>query len=138
MKHRNIHGDWEMFFSDRMLQSELIGSFNKEGGQAWFKEMKERVLTSPDRDERPWATLINARNWDMASSDSWDTNNELANWMPEHNCVLFAVVLSKKIQEFAVEKGMENQKIMKLFFDYDEAHQACLDALFEAQNQPNK
>ncbi|MGF1741453.1 hypothetical protein L4C34_10305 [Vibrio profundum] len=135
MTQRNIHGLWHMRLEGRFLYSKVTGATNKEAAQAWFDEMRQTILSSPKSDSEPWVFLDDARDWGTAPADFWETTNEVVNWMSEHNCVFIASACSKKIQSFSWEKGLNNQNIAHLFFDYDEAHQVCLDALAKAQNK---
>lgn len=137
MTQRNIHGDWSMSFENRILLSKADGSFNQEANKAWLSEMKELVLSSPEGDSTPWVVLLDFQNWDIATLDSWESANEGAIWVMEHSGVSITFVFSKKLQQFAAEKGLIDQSIVKFLFNYDEAYQACLDKLAEARRQQN-
>lgn len=129
MTSRNIHGHWTMNFSAQTLYSKLTGPTNREAGDAWFEEMKQNILTSPNGDSLPWVSINDCRDWNMSSLDSWEANNTTVEWMYEHNCVLLTIVFSKKIHRYAFEKGLNDQHIVRFFYDYDEAYQACQDKL---------
>ena len=51
----------------------------------------------------------------MASMDAWDTNNQIIDWSVEHQCILVAAVLSKKLQEYAFTTGFRNQGVLQFF-----------------------
>lgn len=91
--------------------------------------MKKQLADTPEGETAHWAALIDGRHWDMASLDSWDSANETITWMAQNNCQLFAVVFEKKIQQFAIEQGLDAGSIMHPFFDYEEARQACLNTI---------
>ncbi|MGF1741742.1 hypothetical protein L4C34_11830 [Vibrio profundum] len=133
MKQRNIHGLWSMHFEGRVLYSEVTGATNKEAAQTWFDEMKQTIISSPESDITPWVYLLDCSKWIGTSLDSWETNNTIADWLFEHNCLFHAVVMPGRLQEFAVKTQMHNTSIIQVFFDYDKAHQACLDKLAQAQ-----
>ena len=130
---RNIHGSWKMSFNNRILTSEFTGPSNREGSEAWFEDLKNLILSSPDQDSSPWVMLNDVRDWQMASLDSWGTNNHIIDWMSKHQCALFAIVFSKKIQSFSVEKGINDKSIVQFFFDHEAAYQACREKLSDAQ-----
>ncbi|MGF1739992.1 hypothetical protein L4C34_02710 [Vibrio profundum] len=124
-----------MSFENRLLHSEITGASNKEAAQAWFEQMKGLVLSSPEGDTQPWVLLTDSREWGVASQDAWEAINELTDWMCEHNCVLSAVVFSNKIQHYSADQGLNEQQILRFFFDYDEAYQACISALSKARGK---
>ena len=64
--------------------------------------------------------------------------NDFVGWLSQHNCRSFSLVYSNHIQRFAADKGIINQDIMRIYFDYDEAYQTCLDKLAQAQKQQEK
>ncbi|MGF1743076.1 hypothetical protein L4C34_18820 [Vibrio profundum] len=123
------HGQWSMKFKGRVLYSTMVGATNGEANSAWAEEMKRQLANTPEGDTTHWAVLVDGRHWDMASLDSWDSANETITWMTEHNCLLFAVVFARKIQQFAIEQGLNEGNIMQPFFDYEEARQACLNTI---------
>ncbi|MGF1740574.1 hypothetical protein L4C34_05735 [Vibrio profundum] len=133
MPQRNVHGDWTMHFEKRMLFSKVIGETNYEAGLVWFDEMKTLVLSSPERDTTPWVYLLDCREWIGASKEAWESNNAITDWMVEHNCALTAVVLPGKLQAYAIETHISDMSIMQFYFDYDDAHQVCLDKMLEVQ-----
>ncbi|MGF1740965.1 hypothetical protein L4C34_07785 [Vibrio profundum] len=135
MVQRNIHGEWALRVEKQMLHAKVTGSTNKEACQVWAEEVKEIILSSLGGGAVPWVYLVDGRHWEMASSDSWEASNEFIEWISEHNCILCAFVLSKKIQRFALINGLENQSVFQVFFHYNEAYQACLDSLTEAQKR---
>ncbi|MGF1739958.1 hypothetical protein L4C34_02530 [Vibrio profundum] len=73
--------------------------------------------------------MIDFRDWGITSLDTWGDASDNIAWMSENQCILLVNVFSKKIQHFAMEKGIINKDIVQFFFDYDEAYQACLDKL---------
>ncbi|WP_428789327.1 hypothetical protein [Vibrio profundum] len=127
-----------MSFEKRILHSKVTGSTNKELSQAWYEDMKKHILSSSNKNTLPWVVLIDSRNWEMASQDIEEITNETINWAREHGCCLFCTVTSKKIQQFALNKEFGHQSIVTMSSDYDEAYQACLNKLSEAQNQHSK
>ncbi|MGF1741741.1 hypothetical protein L4C34_11825 [Vibrio profundum] len=138
MTQRNIHGNWTMNFENRILQSKITGSTNTELSQAWFEDMKCHLSSSEDNYMTPWVNLFDFRDWDLTTIDSFGNANDNIHWMSENNCILLAFVFSKKMQHFAMEKGLSNNGIVRFFFDYGEAYQACLDKLEGAQRQQDK
>lgn len=135
MIQRNIHGDFTMTFENRLLNVESWGATNRELGLAWFDCMQKCVESSPEKYTTPWAALNDCRQWDIASLDSWETYNEVVSWMSDHNCVLLSFLVNRKIQEFAINNGYKDKSILKVYFDYDEAYQACLNKLAEANRK---
>lgn len=129
MKRRNIHGDWTMSFEKRVLRSSVIGSTNQEASKAWLNELKHTVTSSAGGSVEPWVMLIDGSLWEMSPDEVWDTNNEFVAWVASNNCIFLAFVFSKKIQSFALEKGLDDNSIFSVYFDYDEANQACLEKL---------
>ena len=105
MPPRNIHGLWTISFEQRLILSEVSGPTNEEMSNAWFDEVKRKVESSPQGYIAPWAILHDCRNWDLASADSWGSVDVIVDWFSEHNCELFVIVFSKKIQHFAAEQG---------------------------------
>ncbi|MGF1743298.1 hypothetical protein L4C34_20075 [Vibrio profundum] len=69
------------------------------------------MLSSSDGNKKPWVYLLDGREWVGASLDAWETNNDLMIWFAENNCVLCAFVYSGKGQAFAVEKGIEDNRV---------------------------
>lgn len=133
MKAKNVHGLWTLTFENRLLYSKVDGAINSEASEIWFKEMNEMIRSSREGFDKPWVALIDARDWELAPPDFWEATNFLVNWMSEHNCLLYALIFSNKVQRFAVEQGFNNQPILQYFFDYDEAFQICLDKLKEVE-----
>lgn len=129
MTRRNIHGDWTMSFHNRILRSAVIGSTNQEASKAWLNELKAMVTSSAAGVSEPWVMLIDGSLWEMSPDEVWDTNNEFVAWVMSNNCIFLAFVLSKKIQSFALEKGLNDQSVINIYFDYDEANLACLAKL---------
>ena len=137
MTQRNTHGTWIMTFDNRMLHNEPTIALNEEGCYEWFEEMKDRVLSSSEGDTTPWVLLTDIREWEGASLEAWPVIDEITTWEKEHYCVFIAVVLKHELYRYTNEKHLNetNKSIIWLFGDYDEAYQACLDALTKAQNQ---
>ncbi|MGF1740288.1 hypothetical protein L4C34_04230 [Vibrio profundum] len=136
MAHRTPHGNWTMKFKGNLLHCWTSGSTNTEAALAWFEEMKRRVSERADKDA-PWAILIDCREWDICTPEQWDANNFIMTWQREHGSCFLAVVYSNKLQEYSAKIGLgdENSSYHVIFFDFDEAYQACLDKLTEAQSQ---
>ena len=114
------------------------GATNMEAAQAWFEEMQDNVLSYQGGEKLPWASIIDTRGWDMASMDMWEKNNTNLDWMYDNHCVLCSFVFSKKVQQFAAEKGFKKHPILEFFFDFDEAYKTCLEKLTEAQSELNR
>ncbi|MGF1741452.1 hypothetical protein L4C34_10300 [Vibrio profundum] len=119
-----------MSFENRVFLAKTIGSLNAEGCVAWLDEMKDKIQSSPEGDTTPWVLLTDSRDWEGGSSDSWANIDDILDWMFSHNCIFNAVVFSKKLLEWAGDKNLSN-RYYKVFYDYDEAYQACRDALTE-------
>ena len=68
----------------------------------------------------------------MAPSDTDNANVDAVNWCMTHNCVLLAIVVPSSLHKFSLEKGLQGIGVEQYFFDYAEAHQACLDKLSNA------
>ncbi|MGF1742982.1 hypothetical protein L4C34_18340 [Vibrio profundum] len=137
MTRRNVHGDWTVKFENRILYNEGHGAGNKEGAVTWLEEVEEMVLSSPESDKTPWVILSDIRDWEGFSLDAWGSLDDIQEWMLAHNCVFIAVLVSTKLMEFATTTNAKVQKFT-IYYDYDEAHQACLDKLAEAQSQHNQ
>ncbi|MGF1742981.1 hypothetical protein L4C34_18335 [Vibrio profundum] len=135
MTKRNVHGLWTISFEERILHTKVTGATNTETGQVWLEEMQELLFSSQGSDSLPWVVLNDCRHWDTCSLDAWDYYNEMITWMSEHHCIFYAFVFSNKIQGFAAEKWFDANDILNYFFDYEEAHQACLNALAKANNE---
>lgn len=86
---------------------------------------------------RPWVCLVDARDWKLSPQDAWRAANELTSWMYQNHCALMAIVLSNKMQQFSFDKELSHSDIL-FSFDYDEAHQSCLNALAGSKNQQDK
>lgn len=129
MSSMNIHGEWTQTFEKRVLHTKVTGSTNSEAVENWLEEAIKLVESSDTGTTKPWAVFNDARDWAMGSQDSWDASNTMVHVLEENNCRLFAVVFSKQIQKFAIENGFVNQGMVQLFTDYDEAYQACLEAV---------
>ncbi|MGF1741458.1 hypothetical protein L4C34_10330 [Vibrio profundum] len=132
MTQRNIHGDWTMSFEKRVVLAKTIGSINAEACVAWLDEMKDKIQSSPEGYTTPWVLLTDSRDWEGGSPESWANIDDILSWMFSHNCIFNAVVVNKKLQIWAGETNLNNQ-YYKVFYDYDEAYQTCLDKLAEAQ-----
>ena len=136
MTQRNIHGDWNIRFENRVMYSQVIGSTNNEMSLAMYKDIKRLMLSEENRIDIPWAALTDAREWNLATPDSWEASNDVITWMAENNCIFIAILVSKKVQKFASNDGFfDSNNIIRSFFDYDEANQACLDKLEEIRLQ---
>ena len=53
--------------------------------------------------------------------------NDTLEWLSTHNCISITAVFSNKLQKFAADTNLTQGGILHIFFDYDEAQQACLD-----------
>lgn len=115
MTKRNIHGDWTMNFEGRISRSTIMGSTNNEAAINWSKDVRNLVQSSEEGTNSPWLMLNDCRDWNMASMDAWDTNNQIIDWSVEHQCILVAAVLSKKLQEYAFTTGFRNQGVLQFF-----------------------
>ncbi|WP_159084342.1 hypothetical protein [Dongshaea marina] len=135
MAPRNIHGSWSMHFEGRLLYSEVIGPTNTEASFSYLEELKQTLFESSEGIQSPWVILHDGRQWEMSSADAKSANDAITDWCCENSCVLFAIVLSSKMQRFAADIVFKEQSILRFYFDYDEAYQACLDKLTDAQQQ---
>ncbi|MGF1741428.1 hypothetical protein L4C34_10180 [Vibrio profundum] len=133
MTKRNIHGDWTMSFEKRLFFSKIVGATNDEAAQSWFDEMIDIVMASEGGDRTPWVALVDGREWETASLDAMETNNELANWMFQHNCAQVITVYASRLQVFAAEKQLNRDGLIQFYFNYDEALQASFDKLSNLQ-----
>ncbi|MGF1741456.1 hypothetical protein L4C34_10320 [Vibrio profundum] len=133
MTPRNIHGDWKMHLEGRILYSKVVGGINEEATKAWFEEMKQCILSSTDGDTKPWVLLNDCTEFLGAALDSWEAINEVTDWECQHNCVLLATVISNKVQNYLMDTILNGQLALHVYFDYDEAYQACLEKLAEVQ-----
>ncbi|MGF1741927.1 hypothetical protein L4C34_12770 [Vibrio profundum] len=138
MTNRNIHGNWTMSFESRLLKTKVIGATNSEAAKSWLEEAKRLVLSSSEKDETPWVVWNDCREWGSTALDASEEHNHVIDWLSEHNCILYAVVFSKKFQQFSASSAFESQTITRYFFDGDEAYQACLDKLAIVHEQNNK
>lgn len=135
MTQRNIHGEWTMSFSDRLVRSTVSGATNKELSLAWLEDLKAHLSFSLERDLEPWVLLLDCREWVGASQDAWETNNRNTDWMADNHCIFEAIVLPGKMQLFAAETELNEQSIIHYFASYGDALQACIDQLTELQRQ---
>ncbi|MGF1741425.1 hypothetical protein L4C34_10165 [Vibrio profundum] len=127
---RNIHGNWATKFENRILFSKVDGSTNHEQSLAMFKDIQHQVLSAHPDGLEAWVALTDARDWGLATEDSWESTNRVIDWMREHQCVFLAVAFSKQLQTYAAEQGFVNEGgVIQYFYDYDEAYQACLNKL---------
>lgn len=131
MANRNIHGHWSMTFENRFLLSKSIGATNAEHSVAFLKELKKLVLSSPEGVTTPWILINDAREWEGLSLDAGEQNDKITEWVQQNNCIFFAVVMDNKLQKFTTDSALSNQTFT-VFFDYDEAYQACKDKLLQA------
>ncbi|MGF1743182.1 hypothetical protein L4C34_19410 [Vibrio profundum] len=127
-----------MSFENRIFYSEVIGASNDEAAKAWFKDMRQTIQKPIHGGTEPWVTLFDGRNWGTASPDAMENNSKSVVWMSKNNCLLCAIVLSKKLQQFSMSKQISNHTLVQFYFDYDEAYQACLDKLAAAQSPHHK
>lgn len=133
MKPRNIHGLWTIRFENRILYSQITGATNDEATQAWFAELQANVEASSEGYTTPWVILNDLTQWGTTTLDTWENANVIVDWFAEHKCVLSALVFSKKFQQFAMSSGLNDQSIIQYYFDYEQAHQACLKKLAEGK-----
>lgn len=122
-----------MSFKNRLFNSKIVGPTNNEAAQAWFDEMVDIIIASEDADRTPWVALVDGRDWETASLDALETNNELAKWMFQHNCAKVITVYASRLQVFAAEKQLNRDGLIQFYFNYDDALQACLTKLTETQ-----
>ena len=136
MANCNAHGEWVMTFENRILNNKPTVAANEEGCIEWFEELKHKVLSSSEGDTIPWVLLADLRNWEGLSIESWPIIDEVATWQREHNCVLIAVLPQHQLHKYTNEKYLNdgNKSILRNFYDYDEAYQACLDKLAESRH----
>lgn len=132
MAQRNIHGEWTMSFEHRIFKSKTTGAINAETCVAWLDDMKDKIFSYHDGVTTPWVHITDSRGWEGGSSDSWEGVDNINNWTLAHNCIFIASVIDKKLYQWAVEANLKNQNYT-VFSDYDEAYQACLDKLSEAE-----
>ncbi|MGF1739926.1 hypothetical protein L4C34_02370 [Vibrio profundum] len=130
MKRRNIHGESVIRCENHLIHSTVIGATNNEYSLTWFEEVVEHLESDQNNTIKPWVLLHDCRQWLGSSEDSWETNNRQTEWMLNNGCVLLAVVLSRKLQDFTLDSKIETSNYL-VFFDYDEAYQACLDKVEE-------
>ena len=70
MTQRNLHGDWTMIFENRIIQTDLTGSFNQEATVVYVNEIKEHVSSSPGGLALPWGVLQNCQHWESPRQPS--------------------------------------------------------------------
>ncbi|MGF1740202.1 hypothetical protein L4C34_03800 [Vibrio profundum] len=138
MTQRNIHGEWEIKFQERILITTVSGATNEEAAHVWFNEVKQCILESKHKKTTPWCFISDLRNWEMSPSEVWEPTNAVFSWAFDNQCIFWGFIFSKQIQKFALERGALSSDKFQFFFGYDEAYQACLDKLAEAKNQKGK
>ncbi|MGF1741457.1 hypothetical protein L4C34_10325 [Vibrio profundum] len=126
-----------MSFENRIFKSKTTGAINAEGCVAWLDDMKDKVLSSNEGDTTPWVHVTDARGWEGGTSDSWEAIDDITTWIYTHNCIFNASVIDKKMYQWAGETHLNN-KYYTVFYDYDEAYQACLHKLAEVHNEQDK
>ena len=131
MAGKNIHGHWDMTFENRILLSKSIGATDAEASVAFLKELQELVLSSPEGVTTPWVAISDSRNWGGLSLDAGEATDKITEWVQKNNCIFSAVVMSKKLQKFTTDTALSNQTFT-VFFDDDEAYQACKEKLLQA------
>ncbi|MGF1743052.1 hypothetical protein L4C34_18700 [Vibrio profundum] len=98
--------------------------------------MKCHVLNSEDKDLTPWVLLNDCRDWNTALPEASEVVEDTVAWMMVHNCILFSNVFSKKIHTFSADQLFNGQSIVRFSFDYETAHQDCLDVLSKTASNP--
>ncbi|WP_428719173.1 hypothetical protein [Undibacterium curvum] len=88
----NIHGQWQLDLIGDVLVRTFAGSFNQQGTEALFAEVKMKIPK-----DKPWAALAHGAMWEMSTQDALHSYSSMSEWAFANGCVCIAFILPSKL-----------------------------------------
>lgn len=112
------HGSYSLSITHKTIILKASGAWNYEMSVKFCKEFKQTVLPICDS---KWASLIDVREWDLATPEVWPPIDALNIWANEHNQVYEIVLYKNSLQKKLL---MDSQTLLEnvetKFFQDDE------------------
>jgi hypothetical protein len=105
----NPHGRWVVTRVGNVLVQTNAGHFNEEGVLGAFADMRAAMPTTG-----PWAVLVDARHWNMASERSLELIFDFRKLMFESGCTVNACVIPPGLRNEIHQKfsgGFSREKL---------------------------
>ena len=100
------HGSYELNLKNRVLVAKIIGAWNKEEGEDYFRELKSMTNNII---HQPWAMMVYLDKWELGTPGSDEVTLELIKWLAAHNLVVVAEVYSPSLlKKKHIQKMVDN------------------------------
>lgn len=116
----NIHGEFEAAFKGQILYTKLVGSFNKQGSEAYQERTKALIIANGDK---PFAMFIDILAIEGGTPNAYDSLDDHHRWQLSQPLVAKAVLLkSIAHRDILLQQSpaLAHQNI-RFFTDKDEA-----------------
>ncbi|WP_108652683.1 hypothetical protein [Dongshaea marina] len=123
-----VHGSYQLKQQGRFLLLTVIGAWNRECGERCGQELKSYISSY---DSQAWGCLMDLRQWQLSTPETWKTFNQVRAWFIEHNYRVEAMVCSMAIQKRILEKErlISDSLQSRLFTNYQQALDWCYQEL---------
>lgn len=102
------HGSYEIKLVNRVLIARIIGAWNKEEGEQYFKELKRLVQGII---HEPWAMAVYLDQWELGTPGSDEVTVKLIKWLYAHNLQTVAEIYSPSLlKQKHVEKMVSSSE----------------------------
>lgn len=100
------HGSYELTVNNRVLIAKIIGAWNKEEGEQYFRELKQ---VTQDIIHEPWAMVIYLDQWELGTPGSDEVTLQLIQWLSKNKLAMTAEVYSPQLlKKLHVERLVNN------------------------------
>ena len=118
MAHLNEHGNFKISINSQTIILEAYGAWNYETAIRFCHDFKQSVKKI---ESKPWASLIDLREWDLSTPDIWEAIDDLTIWSEQHNQRYEATIYINNIQKTLLEQSQQNfENISVQYFDQPE------------------
>lgn len=114
------HGSFKLTIKEKTLIVTAIGAWNYETAVSCGKEYKRLVS---GLEGKPWACLVDLKEWELFTPDASDYINELNKWGNINNQKYEVVVFGLSIHQAVLEKSHEVLTNVEIKF-YENLEQA--------------
>ncbi|WP_237360439.1 hypothetical protein [Vibrio marisflavi] len=97
----------------------ISGSWNKEAALEFDRDFRQFVGKISIK---PWGSIVDANEWELATPDVWDTVYETALWASRHNHRFEAVICRQELAKHLMEQRFDvTPSLKKSYWENKEA-----------------
>lgn len=113
------HGLYEFSHQENILIIKVSGSWNEEGAHEFDRDFRQLVSSFADK---PWGSIVDAKEWQLATPEVWETVYQTAIWASEHNHTFEAVICDQEVAKHLMEQRFHiTPNLKKQYFETKEA-----------------